>query len=146
MPGFGNLAGHPRSVTLGGIDGGSVVVSDAGARVLRLVGRSGYDFFWLNGPRSGDLFDVEPYAFGWRNYGGDRTWIAPEADLFWSDPDDVAGTYRVPEAFDPGKYAMESDDSCARLAAMFRVENRRIGGSDHISLEKLYTHFANTMG
>ena len=91
-----------RSITLAGCDGGAIVVADAGARVLRLVSRTGYDHYWLGGSVPEGPFAVKPYAFGWKNFGGDRTWLAPEADLFWSDPDDVAGTYRVPDAFDPG--------------------------------------------
>ena len=121
---------------LSGTDGGSIVVADAGARVLRLIGRSGHDFLWLNDSLATGRGDVQPYAFGWKNLGGDRTWIAPEADLFWSDPDDVAGTYRVPVEFDPGDFVIEATASGVSLSSVFELENRRLGGRDRLSLTK----------
>lgn len=128
-----------------GCDGGSIVVGSAGARVLRLIGQSGYDFFWLNQSLADGAGDVEPASYGWKNLGGDRTWLAPEPDFFWSDSNDIAGTYRVPEAMDPGKYQMDTDQQGVRLSAVMDIENLRLGGEDKLSLEKCITAAPNPL-
>ena len=40
----------------------------------------------------------------WLNPGGDRTWLAPEIDLFIRDLSRQAETYAVPAALDPGNW------------------------------------------
>ncbi len=39
---------------------------------------------------------------GWRNEGGDRTWLTPEIELFIGDLKRPQATYAVPPALDPG--------------------------------------------
>ena len=45
-------------------------------------------------------------AAGWPNPGGDRTWLAPEIDLFISDLARPGETYAVPPALDPGNWVL----------------------------------------
>lgn len=118
-------------------DGGSVLVLATGARVLRLVGRSGRDFLWLNDALSDERAGKLLSAPGWRNLGGDRTWIAPESDIFISDLRDPWNTYKMPEQFDPGSYSLVQDASSARLTSTFTVRNHRLGVDTELSVEKI---------
>jgi hypothetical protein len=86
-------------------DGSTVLVLPYGGRILGLFApRSEENFFWTHPA----LASVEParafYASGvWHNSGGDRTWLAPEADLFFPDFPDLK-TYWQPRELDPGSY------------------------------------------
>lgn len=117
-------------------DGGSILVMSAATRVLRLTGKSGHDFLWLNDAfRGGDpqgLFGSP----GWLNFGGDRTWVSPEADIFISDLSDPWATYKMPEVFDPGAFEVHSLGSFASVAGRFTVTNFRFGGQAELALEK----------
>lgn len=98
-------AGHPPIQLYG--KGGSLLVLPYGGRTLGLYNRNGHNFFWVNP----DLNQVETAeAFfseeGWKNSGGDRTWVAPEVELFISDIENPGETYQVPSSLDPGSYAV----------------------------------------
>jgi hypothetical protein len=46
----------------------------------------------------------------WHNSGGDRTWLAPEVDIFFPKfPNLDMSTYWQPRALDPGNYTRRSD-------------------------------------
>jgi len=132
-----------RTAEIWGTDGGSLLVTNAGMRVLRLTSRSGNDFFWLHGA----LVDGDPQRFltspGWVNFGGDRTWLAPESDLFMGDIEDPVGTYFVPEAFDPGWFELEASGVSVRLWGQFELANLRLGHSAKLRLEKTIVPAAN---
>lgn len=111
-----------KSAEIPGTDGGSILVIDAGARVLRLVGRFGTDFLWLN-----KQITENPQKFmsvHWLNFGGDRTWIAPERTVHISDLDDPWDTYEVPKAFDPGNYELQQYGESITLSNRFRLADQ----------------------
>jgi len=71
---------------------GQVQLSPSQGRVLQVrVGAEAA--FW----------QPDVFSGGW-NAGGDRLWLAPEADWFWNYQDGRAIGYEVPEALDPGAW------------------------------------------
>ena len=112
-------AGHPL-VELNGKDG-SLGVLPFGARVL-VLSSGGENVFWTNP----DLGDAQKAAqlltpTAWPNSGGDRTWIAPEAQLHISNLDDAWNTYQTPAAVDPGNYQVSGDSHQIDMKNVTRV-------------------------
>jgi hypothetical protein len=124
------------AIELPGSNGGSILVSNAGARVLRLTGPFGHDFFWLNNAlvdgSHQDLFT----SLGWLNLGGDRTWIAPESDTFVGDLNNPWETYNVPNSIDPGQYGIREFGGAVHLASDLSLTNHRLGVTADLSMEK----------
>lgn len=119
-----------------GSEGGTILAAAAGGRVLRLTGPRGADFLWLHPDLAqGNAVPADP-ASGWRNLGGDRTWIAPEYDLFAQDPADPWNTYRVPSSFDPGSYEIGRDAAGIGMSAECTVRNHRLKAEGRIRVEK----------
>ena len=53
----------------------------------------------------------------WHNSGGDRTWLAPEVDIFFPKfPDLDMSTYWQPRELDPGQYEVVSENGTLRLS------------------------------
>ena len=46
---------------------------------------------------------------GWNNPGGDRVWISPEAELFFTEPSKGWSSYRVPASVDPGQWVLQEN-------------------------------------
>ena len=115
-----NIAKAGKEVlTIGGEGGSSVLVLPYGGRVIGLFPpRGGENFLWtspaLGSPETARaLLD----GAGWVNTGGDRTWLAPEIDVFLPDYPKV-DRYVQPRALDPGEYRVAAAGrSAARLAA-----------------------------
>ena len=62
---------------------GSLLILPHGARVLGLFNSSGDNFFWVN-PTLTNVSRANAFvsSASWKNSGGDRTWVSPEADFF----------------------------------------------------------------
>ncbi len=60
----------------------------------------------------------------WRNPGGDRTWLAPEIDVFFPNFPDT-DVYQVPEEIDPGAYSVIGPNSKWEFQNKFRVKLSR---------------------
>jgi len=132
------LARHGLSSSELAVDGGgSILVTSAAARVLRLTGPSGHDFLWLHDAFRGGDVDGFFAAPGWWNFGGDRTWVAPEAETFISDLSDPWGTYQVPKACDPGAFGLEHNGSFVRVLGDLTLTSFRLGKQAKLSLEKI---------
>ena len=99
-------AGHPPIQLYG--KGGSLLVLPYGGRTLGLYNRDGHNFFWVN-PNLDRVATAEAFFSeeGWKNSGGDRTWVAPEVELFISDIENPGETYQVPSSLDPGSYTVQ---------------------------------------
>ena len=99
-------ADHPPIQLYG--KGGSLLVLPYGGRTLGLYNRDGHNFFWVN-PDLNHVATAETFftAEGWKNSGGDRTWVAPEVELFISDIENPGETYQVPPSLDPGNYTVQ---------------------------------------
>jgi hypothetical protein len=90
-------------------DGARVLLLPHGGRILGLFPRSSEEnFFWTHPALEAAETAKALYSSGgWENSGGDRTWLAPEVDLFFPHYPDVSGSrYMQPRSLDPGGYAL----------------------------------------
>lgn len=88
-------------------DGTRLLLLPYGARVLGLyTPESDESFYWANpGLEEVDTARALFAGSGWHNTGGDRTWLAPELDVFY--PDAKAERYVQPRELDMSDYAVE---------------------------------------
>lgn len=93
----------PRVVTTP--DGATVLALPYGGRVLGLFAPgSEENFYWTHPALTSADTAKEFYAStAWKNSGGDRTWLAPEVDIFLPKYPDTS-TYFQPRRLDPGNY------------------------------------------
>ena len=97
-------------------DGTEVLLLPHGGRVLGLFSpRSRENFYWTHSA----LASVESartfYDSGeWQNSGGDRTWLAPEADIFFPNFPSL-DKYWQPRELDPGSYEVVRTCNDVRL-------------------------------
>jgi hypothetical protein len=94
------------TISLAFPDGTRALVLPESGRVLGLYPPDGeVNYFWthpaLATPSTALSFFARP---GWINPGGDRTWLAPEIELFIGDLAHPEATYAVPAALDPGHW------------------------------------------
>jgi hypothetical protein len=103
----------PLPLTFG--DGSRLLVLPSSGRVVGLFPpESDANFLWTNpalaaGESAAAYFARE----GWPNPGGDRTWLAPEIELFIADLERPGETYATPPTLDPGSWALTSADASA---------------------------------
>lgn len=116
-----------------------MVILPFGGRVLALYPPgSGESFLWAN-PALATPESAEAYFHcgGWRNPGGDRTWLAPEIELFIEDLARPAATYAVPAVLDPGNWILaDAASSGVRLTQTTRLRLHRAMLDVGIRLEK----------
>jgi hypothetical protein len=132
------------SAELAGSDGGSLLVASAGARILRLTDCTGLDHLWLH-PALARGEALAPESTGWLNFGGARTWIAPEVDFFVTDRGLQTETYGVPVGLDPGAYTLEAAADAVRLRQSCSLLNHATGAEVPLSLEKLIRPVENPL-
>jgi hypothetical protein len=87
-------------------DGSRLLLLPYGARVLGLfTPSSDENFFWTH-PALASAESAQAFfqTSDWHNSGGDRTWLAPEVDIFFPNFPDTS-IWRVPAELDPGHYA-----------------------------------------
>lgn len=109
-------------------DGGHLLILPRGGRLLGLFpAASDANFLWTNPAlATGESAAAYLARDGWANPGGDRTWLAPEIELFIADLDRPGETYAVPHALDPGNWALTSvDESGVSLATEARLRLHR---------------------
>jgi hypothetical protein len=108
-------------------DGSELLVLRHGGRVLGLFA-PGQDenFFWANpalaSPETARALFAAP---GWQNTGGDRTWVAPEIDVFFPRFPDTS-VHVCPVSLDPGAYEIR-DAAPPRLVNTFTLTLSRSG-------------------
>ncbi|HLA85769.1 MAG TPA: hypothetical protein VJL29_13345 [Thermoguttaceae bacterium] len=126
------LAGAGKSSeTLAMQDGTRLLLLPYGARILGLfAAEDEQNFFWTNplldnGETARELFASD----GWHNTGGDRTWIAPELDTFYTDA--TFAQYWQPRPLDMSDYVMERVGGGCRLSREMTLHlarsNRDVG-------------------
>jgi hypothetical protein len=88
-------------------DGSRLMLLPYGARVLGLFSaESDANFFWTNPLLEGAAEARTLFSgAGWHNTGGDRTWIAPELDVFFHD--DQFDQYWQPRQLDMSDYTVQ---------------------------------------
>lgn len=94
--------------------GDRILCSPFGGRILGLFPDGEHNLFWV-----ADEIYTDSIGFinqnGWRNVGGDRTWLSPELS-FHGDPNSWQ-SYSIQETIDPGEYRIVSsaDNSVTML-------------------------------
>lgn len=105
------------------------------------------NFLWTT-PALATAESAEEYfrRSGWPNPGGDRTWLAPELDLFIADPARVGETYAVPRALDPGNWRLVSATPVeVNLENRTRLRLLRSGSETGVWLAKKYAPADNPL-
>jgi hypothetical protein len=119
-------------------DGSRLLLLPYGARALALATADDDEsFFWFNpllgqGDTARELFG----STGWHNTGGDRTWIAPELDLFF--PDAAADRYVQPRELDMSPYAVERIGGGVELSREMRLHLARPNRDAALRLAKWF--------
>jgi hypothetical protein len=145
---IGNLtrSGNPPAA-IDAPDGSRLLVLPSGGRVLALYPpASDENFLWTN-PALATTESTEAYfrRGGWPNPGGDRTWLAPEIELFIGDWARPAQTYAVPATLDPGRWRNEAGQYALRLRNESTVHLKRSGREAQFSMIKEYRPAANPL-
>lgn len=128
-----NSAGHPLMELWN--QSGSVLILPYGARVLGLFSISSVNFFWVN-PML--VNDTETFfsSTGWKNSGGDRTWIAPEINLFVKDSNDPWNSYEVPASIDPGDYVIQRNNGMLVMTNQAEIAFHNLKKESKIEIKK----------
>lgn len=134
------------SQTLSFADGSRLLLLPAGARVLGLFGPDDDDnFFWANP----DLEDRDKAlalfgAEGWRNTGGDRTWLTPEIDFFFPGfPHDQ--THVEPPELDAADYDIQNAAGEVGMVRRMTLPHTRTGRPIELELGKWLSPTANPL-
>jgi len=118
-------------------DGTRLLVLPHGGRVLGLFApNSEENFYWTNpalaAPESARAFYA---SASWHNSGGDRTWLAPEVDVFLPAFPDLTH-YFQPRQLDPGSFEVEKDGAGLRLGSRFTLRLSRSKAELDLALAK----------
>jgi|SRR5581483_11545430 len=110
-------AGKPAE-TYTSPDGSRVLLLPHGGRVLGLFAAGEPENFYWTHPALQSVKTAAAFYAGdeWHNSGGDRTWLAPEVDIFFPKfPDLAMSTYWQPRQLDPGRYQAIEVNGSLRL-------------------------------
>jgi len=140
-------SGQPP-VVFAAADGGRLLALPSAGRVLALYPPgSDHSFLWAN-PALASAEAAAAYfrRDGWPNPGGDRTWLAPEIELFIGDVSRVFETYAVQRALDPGRWALTvATDTELSLAQTTRLRLHRSNCDVDVRMEKVLRPAANPL-
>ena len=129
-------------------DGTRLLVLPDSGRVLGLYPPgSENNFLWTNPALTTDAANEVFDHTDWINPGGDRTWLAPEIELFIGDLARPLETYAVPSALDPGNWTLASaTDTDIRLTNATRLRLLRAGREVGVRLVKRVYSAVNPLG
>lgn len=138
-------AGH-EPIQLTEMQGSSLLVLPYGARALGLFPTHGSNLFWVHpclreAKSATEFFNTS----GWRNTGGDRTWVSPERDLHVRNLQDPWNSYEVTPSVDPGTYTVIVKDNEVRLITDGKIRHHRLGRDCGIHLEKAFRLIPNPL-
>ena len=103
-------------------DGSVVLLLPYGGRVLGVYAPGSQEnFYWTNTALNSAETARKFYGSKeWQNSGGDRTWLAPEVDVFFPNFPNK-DVYSQPRELDPGNYKVEKTDKGLRLVNRLSV-------------------------
>jgi len=111
-------------------DGTNVLMLPYGGRVLGLYAKDSDENFYWTHPALESVDTAKEFYAGdqWHNSGGDRTWLAPEADIFFPEFPKLE-KYFQPRQLDPGNYQVVRSDKGFKLVnrleiTMTRTQNK----------------------
>ena len=115
-------------------DGARVLILPHGGRILGLfTPRNPENFYWTH-PALASVETARAFYASdvWQNSGGDRTWLSPEADIFFPNFPKL-DKYWQPRELDPGNYKVEATGGSLRL--MNRLSLTLSRSKQHVELE-----------
>ena len=127
-------------------DGTTVLLLPYGGRVLGLFAPGSEDnFYWthpaLGAEETARAFYASP---NWHNSGGDRTWLAPEVDIFLPKFPDTT-TYWQPRELDPGRYEPVQGAGGLELVNRLKLRLSRSGQEVELRMAKSVGPAANPL-
>ncbi|MEN6536255.1 MAG: DUF6786 family protein [Bryobacteraceae bacterium] len=138
-----------KSVHVVEMPGGTrVLLLPYGGRVLGLFGAGDDEnYYWTNPALATSLSaDVFYASADWHNSGGDRTWLAPELDLFFPKYPDISSSgYFQPRQLDPGRYVIEHRNGTVRMVNRLSVALYRAKTNAELEIRKWVTPAANPL-
>lgn len=135
-----------RTETFESADGSRLLVLPYGARLLGLYpAGSKQNFYWVNE----DLFNTASAqtvfeSGGWQNTGGDRTWLAPELDIFFPDYPECQKHWEPPQ-LDASDYSIERLPSGIRLSKAMSLFIARANCDVELTLSKTVSKALNPL-
>ena len=128
-----NSVGKPTEV-YDSPDGAKVLILPHGGRILGLfTPGDSRNFFWTHPALDAVETARAFYESGeWQNSGGDRTWLAPEVDVFFPDFP-KQDKYWQPRQLDPGNYKLDRTGGGLRLINRLNLTLSR--SKLHVELE-----------
>jgi hypothetical protein len=129
-----------------GLDGAKVLILPHGGRILGLFApRNPENFFWthpaLESVESARAFYASDV---WHNSGGDRTWLSPEADIFFPNFPNL-DKYWQPRELDPGNYQVDTTGGSLRLVNRLNLTTSRTKQRVELELTKAVTPAPNPL-
>jgi len=127
-------------------DGTQLVLLPYGGRVLGLYAPgSEENFYWTHGALGAAETARAFYASSdWHNSGGDRTWLAPEVDLFFPDFPN-RDRYFQQRALDPGDYRVVEKNGSFKLVNRLTVSLSRAKEDVTLRITKTFGPAPNPM-
>ncbi|HWD90835.1 MAG TPA: DUF6786 family protein [Verrucomicrobiae bacterium] len=120
-------------------DGTRLLVLPYGGRLLGLYSKqSDENFYWnhkaLESVKTARIFYSSEQ---WHNSGGDRTWLGPEADLFFPNFP-ALDKYVQQRSLDPGRYRVVKTKDQFQLINSFRVRFSRLNQALKLKITKSF--------
>jgi hypothetical protein len=103
------------------------------------------NFFWTHPALTSE--DSVRFLFqsnDWHNTGGDRTWLAPEVDVFFPNYPDSA-LWRVRAELDPGAYVTQRTGAALKFASEIKVTLSRCRGKIEARITKSWSPAHNPL-
>ncbi|MBN1345926.1 MAG: hypothetical protein JXQ73_24765 [Phycisphaerae bacterium] len=127
-------------------DGSTVLVLPYGGRILGLFAPgAAANFYWTHPALESERTAAAFYASDdWHNSGGDRTWLAPEVDIFFPNFPN-RDTYFQPRQLDPGDYALTTTDRGLELTNRLTVMLSRSRRQVELQITKLVSPAPNPL-
>lgn len=118
-------------------DGSRLLILPYGGRVLGLFSAaSAENFYWTHPAlEQADTARAFYASDAWHNSGGDRTWLAPEADVFLPNYPSAEG-YFQPRQLDPGAYVVRRQGDRIELCNRLRLNLSRSRREIAVTLTK----------
>lgn len=127
-------------------DGSRLLFLPYGGRLLGLFTEtSDLNFFWVNAKLSDQQSAADVFVPNqWQNTGGERTWIAPELDIFFRDYP-ACQVHWEPPQLDASEYDFEKNDSRVVLSKQMEIYLARSSKQVRVSLKKEFTSAPNPL-